>query len=92
LRDEIIGSLADLRRELGHSVPYFSFPKGKPKNMPDAALRIAGQTYPYLFSACGGTNHPPLVPGSVLKQCNHPDSLLELELTMQSMLNFQHDG
>jgi peptidoglycan/xylan/chitin deacetylase (PgdA/CDA1 family) len=92
LRQEIVGSREDLHRELGHDVVFFSFPKGKPENMSAPARAIAGQTYPYLFSACGGVNHAPLVPGAILNRCNHPDSLLELELLMQKLLNFPERG
>jgi peptidoglycan/xylan/chitin deacetylase (PgdA/CDA1 family) len=87
LRREIVGSLEDLRRELGHEVPFFSFPKGKPQNMSTPARAIAGRVYPYLFSAHGGVNHAPLTRATILKRCDHPDSLLELELLLQSVLN-----
>jgi hypothetical protein len=56
------------------------------------ARAIASQAYAYLFSACGGVNHAPLVPGVILKRCNHPDSLLELELQVQSLLDFPERG
>lgn len=85
-RDEIVGSLEDLRRELGHDVPYFSFPKGLPRNMPEEAVKIALDTYPWVFSACGGVNTVPLKAGEMLKRCSHPDSLVELEFTLQSIL------
>lgn len=85
-REEIVGSLEDLRRELGHDVPYFSFPKGFPANMPEPAVCLAMETYPWVFSACGGMNRAPLVHGEMLKRCSHPETLLELELTMQSIL------
>jgi hypothetical protein len=88
LQFEIGGALEDFQRELGHDVPYFSFPKGKPKNMPAPACAMARQKYPYIFSACGGVNTPPLVPGGILKRCSHPDSLIELELLLQSVLDF----
>jgi folate-dependent phosphoribosylglycinamide formyltransferase PurN/peptidoglycan/xylan/chitin deacetylase (PgdA/CDA1 family) len=86
--DEIAGSLEDLRRELGHDVPYFSFPKGLPANMPVEAVKLALGTYPWVFSACGGMNTAPLKPGEMLKRCSHPDSLLELEFMLQSILEF----
>jgi peptidoglycan/xylan/chitin deacetylase (PgdA/CDA1 family) len=90
LEREIAGSQEDLRRELGHEILYFSFPKGKSGNMSEAAKKIAGRTYPYLFSACGGVNTAPWVPGNILKRCYHSASLLELELLMQSVLNFEN--
>jgi hypothetical protein len=88
LQDEISGALEDLQRELGHEVAYFSFPKGKPINMPAPACAIAREKYSYLFSACGGVNFAPLAPGAILKRCSHPDSLIELELLLQGMLDF----
>ena len=89
LRDEIAGSLEDLRRELGHDVLYFSFPKGHPEHMSEPARRIAQETYPYVFSASGGVNHAPLERGAVLKRASHPQSLLELELALQSLLDLE---
>ena len=91
LQSEIVGSREDLHRELGHDVPYFSFPKGKLSNMSLPARTIASRTYPYVFSARGGVNHVPWVPGSTLKRCSHPDSIVELELLSQSLLNFSED-
>ena len=92
LRDEIAGSLEDLRRELGHDVPYFAFPKGYPHNMSQPARAIAAETYPYVFSACGGVNYAPLKPGSILKRVSLPQSLFELELALQPVLDFeQHE-
>jgi peptidoglycan/xylan/chitin deacetylase (PgdA/CDA1 family) len=88
LLDEISGSLEDLRRELGHDVYYFSFPKGHPKNMSEQARRIASQRYPYVFSACGGVNRGPLPPDTIIKRCSQPESLWELELMLQSILEF----
>jgi peptidoglycan/xylan/chitin deacetylase (PgdA/CDA1 family) len=88
LRDEIAGSLEDLRRELGHDVLEFSFPKGHPENMSEPARRIARETYPYVFSASGGVNVGPIEPGAMLKRSCHPESLVELELVMQSLLDF----
>ena len=88
LTNEIVGSLQDLRRELGHDVLYFSFPTGQPHNMSKEAQRIATQTYPYVFSACGGVNQGPLPPHMIIKRCSHPASLLELELLLQGVLEF----
>ncbi len=88
LRDEIVGSLEDLRRELGHDVPYFAFPKGYPQNMSQSARDIAAAAFPYVFSAHGGVNYGPLKPGAQLKRVALPQSLLELELSLQSVLDF----
>jgi peptidoglycan/xylan/chitin deacetylase (PgdA/CDA1 family)/folate-dependent phosphoribosylglycinamide formyltransferase PurN len=89
LRDEIVGSLEDLRRELSHDVTYFAFPKGCPQNMSQPARALAAQTYPYTFSAHGGVNYAPLAPGAQLKRVPLPQSLLELELALQSVLEFE---
>lgn len=88
LESEIGGAREDLRRELGQEVPYFSFPKGKAKNMPAEALEVAAATYPFLFAASGGANGGLPAPETPLSRSNHPSSLLELELTLQSVLNF----
>ena len=89
LHDEIAGSREDLRRELGHDVPYFAFPKGYPHNMSRPARAIAAETYPYVFSACGGVNYAPLEPHTILRRVSLPQSLFELELTLQSVLDFE---
>jgi peptidoglycan/xylan/chitin deacetylase (PgdA/CDA1 family) len=89
LESEIAGSLDDLRRELGHEVPYFSFPWGQPRNMSDAARCIAAKTYRYVYSAFGGVNHAPLHPASLINRCSQPQSLLELELLLQSVLELE---
>lgn len=92
LRYEIVGALDDLRRELGHDVPWFSFPKGFPKNMSEPAVRIARETYPYVFSAHGGANTPPVEPRTMLLRSSHPETLLELELACQGVLDFHTDA
>jgi peptidoglycan/xylan/chitin deacetylase (PgdA/CDA1 family) len=88
LRDEIAGSREDLRRELGHDVPYFAFPKGYPENMSAPARRIAAEAYPYVFSAFGGANEAPPAPGQIIRRSGLPESPLELELGLQSVLDF----
>jgi peptidoglycan/xylan/chitin deacetylase (PgdA/CDA1 family)/folate-dependent phosphoribosylglycinamide formyltransferase PurN len=88
LHEEIVGSLEDLRRELGHDVLGFAFPKGYPQNMSEPARSIALQTYPYVFSAFGGVNYPPLSTGVILKRSGLPQSLFELELALQGILDF----
>ncbi len=93
LREEIVGAQEDLRRHLGHEVPYFSFPWGYPKNMSPAALQIASQTYQYLFAAYGGINEIRTEASPVFKRVSWPESLLELELSLQGILDFQsYDG
>jgi peptidoglycan/xylan/chitin deacetylase (PgdA/CDA1 family) len=89
LESEIAGSQDDLRRELGHEVPYFSFPWGQPGNMSGLARCIAAKTYRYVYSAFGGMNHAPLHSASVINRCSQPQSLLELELLLQSVLELE---
>jgi peptidoglycan/xylan/chitin deacetylase (PgdA/CDA1 family) len=91
LRDEIAGSQEDLQNHLGRRVPYFSFPWGHPKNMSHAALTIASETYPYVFAAYGGINNSRAHPFPVFKRAFLPRNLLELELSLQGLLNFHRD-
>ncbi len=91
LRSEIVGSQEDLRRHLGHDVPYFSFPWGYPKNMSSTALVIASETYRYLFAAYGEINEVRNGASPVLKRAYLPESLLELELSLQGILDFRRD-
>jgi peptidoglycan/xylan/chitin deacetylase (PgdA/CDA1 family) len=89
LTDELAGSREDLCRDLGHYVPYFAFPRGHPVNMSATAVDAAKGLYPYIFSACGGVNWVvPSLPGE-LYRCSQPDSLWELELLLQSVLEFR---
>lgn len=91
LREEIVGSLEDLRRELKHDVLHFAFPKGHPQNMSEPAQAIALQNYPYVFSAFGGVNYAPLLSGVIIKRVSHPQSLFELELALQGILEFDRN-
>jgi hypothetical protein len=88
LNEEIAGSLEDLERELRQEVLYFAFPKGYPQNMSERARSMALASYPYVFSAFGGVNLAPLSPDTILKRSGLPQSLLELELALQSVLDF----
>jgi peptidoglycan/xylan/chitin deacetylase (PgdA/CDA1 family) len=90
LRQEIVGAREDLQQHLGHDVPYFSFPWGYPRNMSPAALAIASETYPYLFAAYGGINDVSNAGSMPFKRVSWPDNLLELELTLQDILDFRH--
>jgi hypothetical protein len=69
-------------------VHYFAFPKGYPENVSAPARRIAAEAYPYVFSAFGGTNEAPPAPGQIIRRSGLPESLLELELGLQSVLDF----
>jgi peptidoglycan/xylan/chitin deacetylase (PgdA/CDA1 family) len=84
---EIAGSRRDLETELGHRVDAFAFPKGKPRNVSPAAYRLALQHYSVVLSASAGENNGPFVsPGELRRYC-HPDTIWELELQLQSLLD-----
>lgn len=87
LVEEIAGSRRDLEERLGHAVHAFAFPKGQPGNMPPLAHQIALQNFPIVMSASGGPNFAPLTPPVELRRYGHPDSLLELELQVQEVLD-----
>jgi Polysaccharide deacetylase len=89
LRAEIAGAHEDLRLNLGHDVPFFAFPCGHPENMSAAAIRIASETYPSIFEAFGGTNEIHGTASAVYKRIGLPQSLLELELSLQGILDFR---
>ncbi len=89
LQREIEGSKMDLEQRLGCAVRFFAFPWGQPENMSPVAMEIAREKYPYVLSACGGSNFPS--PGAKLwhlKRCGHPSDLWELELMLQEVLEF----
>lgn len=87
LRSEIVDSKADLERELGHSVSCFSFPRGQPANISASSMELARQTYRYVCSAFGGANYAdPREERWHVRRCYHPNSLWELELMIQSVL------
>lgn len=89
LESEIVGSKADLEGQLGHPVSFFSFPWGQPANFSPLAVDLARNTYAYVCSAYGGANHPGTnnEPWHV-KRYYHPNNLWELELMLQSILDF----
>lgn len=89
LTAEIAGSAEDLNRALRHGVSCFSFPKGLEENISEAAIQLAGQRYQYVFSAIDGTNWPRQSHRSFFYRCAHPDTLWELELLLQSVLEFR---
>jgi len=86
LVDEIVGSKQDLEEQLGHAVDAFAFPKGWPQNIPPLANAIALQHYPIVMSAACGPNVAPMQPPMEVRRYGHPDSLLELELQIQEVL------
>ncbi len=89
LQDEIVGSKTDLEDRLGHPVSTFSFPWGQPSNFSPLALDLAKTSYRYVCTAYGGVNYPDASdePWHV-KRCPHPNSIWELELLLQSILEF----
>lgn len=89
LRHEIEGSKEDLEKQLGHQVVFFAFPWGQPANMSQQAVQLAEATYAYIFSAHGGVNLPSRkrAPQRLLR-CDHSNDLWELELQLQSVLEW----
>ncbi len=87
LVEEIAGSRRELEAGLGHPVTFFAFPKGKPANMPPMAHAVALQHYDAVMSASGGANRPPMHGPIELRRYSHPDSLVELELQVQEILD-----
>ena len=86
LSREIVGSRDELASQLGGVPSFFAFPYGYPKHISAVAERIARETYLYVFSAHGGVNRIGIKPPCVLYRASQPDTLLELELLMQSLL------
>jgi peptidoglycan/xylan/chitin deacetylase (PgdA/CDA1 family)/folate-dependent phosphoribosylglycinamide formyltransferase PurN len=87
LMDEIARSGDELESELGHPVDSFAFPWGHPANISPVAYQIARQHFRIVMSAYGGANVPPLTTPMELRRYSHPDSLLELELQVQELLD-----
>jgi peptidoglycan/xylan/chitin deacetylase (PgdA/CDA1 family) len=87
LANEIVGSKADLESALGQPMEIFAFPKGRPANMSPLACELATQHYPVVMSAAGGANFGPMTVPMHLHRCFHPDTLLELELQLQQLLD-----
>jgi peptidoglycan/xylan/chitin deacetylase (PgdA/CDA1 family) len=87
LVEEIVGSREELERALGHPVEAFAFPKGKPQNISATAFSIARQAYPIVLSAAGGDNVGPMTFPAEIRRHGHPDSLIELELQLQGLLD-----
>lgn len=88
LREEIVGSKQDLEARLGRGVDYFSFPFGLRENISPEAEALARETYPHVFSAAGGQNFATDADLGHLKRCCHAYDLWELELQLQSLLEW----
>jgi peptidoglycan/xylan/chitin deacetylase (PgdA/CDA1 family) len=87
LLHEIADSRRELETELGHAVDSFAFPRGHAANISPIAFHIARQHFGIVMSAAGGPNVPPLSTPMELRRYGHPDSLLELELQVQELLD-----
>jgi folate-dependent phosphoribosylglycinamide formyltransferase PurN len=87
LEEEIGRSRQELEEALGHPVPMFAFPKGKPHNISPLACAVALRHYPVVMSAAGGPNFGPIQLPAELRRYSHPDSLLELEMQLQEILD-----
>ena len=87
LHDEIVCSRSEIERHLDHPCEAFSFPFGQPANISGPALELARSTYSCVCSAYGGVNAPGQPESRWhLFRCPHPNSLWELELLLQSIL------
>ena len=89
LKYEISGSKQDLEARLGFEPQFFSFPWGRPENMSADAVKLAEATFTHYFSAHDGANFPARS-GEFrhLLRPAHGNDLWELELTLQSILDF----
>jgi methionyl-tRNA formyltransferase/peptidoglycan/xylan/chitin deacetylase (PgdA/CDA1 family) len=87
LVSEIAGSRAELEARLGHLVDAFAFPKGKPTNISSRAHGIALRHYSIVMSASGGANVGPITLPAELRRYVHPESVWELELQIQEILD-----
>lgn len=87
LSREIGDSKLEIERALGHPVEAFAFPKGKPRNISPLACAIALRHYRLVMSAAGGPNAGPMALPAEIRRYSHPDSLLELEMQLQSILD-----
>jgi peptidoglycan/xylan/chitin deacetylase (PgdA/CDA1 family)/folate-dependent phosphoribosylglycinamide formyltransferase PurN len=87
LVEEIVGSKREMEAALGHAVDTFAFPKGMPENIPALANGIAQQHYPVVMSAACGPNFATMNPPMEIRRYGHPDSILELELQIQEILD-----
>jgi peptidoglycan/xylan/chitin deacetylase (PgdA/CDA1 family) len=89
LKDEILGSKSDLESEFEKPIKYFSFPWGKPENISEASVGLAENAYMALFAADGGVNLPGSHSPRIFNRIGHCNDLWELELNLQSVLEFK---
>jgi peptidoglycan/xylan/chitin deacetylase (PgdA/CDA1 family)/folate-dependent phosphoribosylglycinamide formyltransferase PurN len=87
LRHEVGDARREIEAAIGRPVRGFSFPWGQPANMSAEAVEIAGTSYDRFFSACGGVNWPGASDQRHFRRSPHPDDAIELELTLQSLLD-----
>jgi peptidoglycan/xylan/chitin deacetylase (PgdA/CDA1 family)/folate-dependent phosphoribosylglycinamide formyltransferase PurN len=87
LEDEIVGSRAELEKQLGGKIEFFSFPFGLPQNISPEATAIAARTYSFILSAFGGENPAPADDKIChLKRWFHANHLWDLELQIHGVL------
>ena len=86
LRLEIVGSFEDIQQKLGAPPSHFSFPFGHPRNISAPAVDIASATYKNIFAAYGGGNFHKDA-GQILKRTKFSQTVWELELQLQSILD-----
>jgi peptidoglycan/xylan/chitin deacetylase (PgdA/CDA1 family) len=87
LQLRIVESEADLETRLRHEVSLSPFPWELPPNMFPQATDLAEQTYPCVCSALGSANHAtPSERRWHVRRRAHPNTIWELELTLQSIL------
>ena len=86
LRQEIVGSFEDIQQKLGAPPSHFSFPFGHPRNISAPAVDIASATYKNIFAAYGGGNFHKDA-GQILKRTKFSQTVWELELQLQSILD-----
>lgn len=92
LKSEIVDSKSELESHLGEPIDYFSFPWGMPVNMSEPSKKLALKTYGYSYAAAGGINPPGMSTRQILRRCDHPPFVFDLELLLQSVLEFDNRG
>jgi len=92
LKSEIVDSKSELESHLGEPVDYFSFPWGMPVNISEPGKKLALQSYSYSYAAAGGINPAGMSTRQILRRCDHPPFIFDLELLLQSVLEFDNRG
>lgn len=76
LRDEIVGSIEDLKTWLGHDINYFAFPYGLPHNMSQMAVDVLTEVGVKGFCSAYGAWNWPGSPGVHIRRI-HADPGIE---------------